>query len=89
MINSSLIQATTDRTDVTTILVPANEIALSLGNDRLANRVITGAVLAARPIVSLESVAASLRKVLPEKRHRLLEVNEVALQRGGDYVRSR
>ncbi len=87
-INSSLIAETAERDDITTLLVPASDIALSLGNDRLANVVIVGALLAKKPMVSIESVVASLKKVLPEKRQRLLELNEVALRRGVDYANS-
>lgn len=87
-INSSLIAETAERDNITTLLVPASDIALSLGNDRLANVVIVGALLAKKPMVSVESVVASLKKVLPEKRQRLLELNEVALRRGVDYANS-
>ncbi len=88
VINSSLVPETTDRQDLTVLRVPASDIALNLGNDRLANMVIIGALLAKNPIVSVESAIASLRKVLPEKRQRLLELNEVALRRGIDYASS-
>ncbi|MCL5265920.1 MAG: 2-oxoacid:acceptor oxidoreductase family protein [Chloroflexi bacterium] len=82
IVNSSLIAETVDRDDILTLRVPANDISLELGNDRLANMVMVGALLASRPVVSKESVVESLKKILPERRQRLLEINEQAMQRG-------
>jgi len=84
--NSSLIEREEGRDDITVIGVPANEIANELGNSRVANMVVMGALLAKTGVASNESVKAALRKVLPAHRHDLLPVNEQAMERGSEYV---
>ncbi|MGI6343880.1 MAG: 2-oxoacid:acceptor oxidoreductase family protein [Bacillota bacterium] len=85
--NSSLIQRRPRRDDITIVAVPGNEIAMELGNDRVANMVVLGALLAQTGVVSTEAVHQALRKALPERRHNLLPLNERALQRGAEVVR--
>lgn len=84
--NSSLIEREEGRDDITVIGVPANEIANELGNSRVANMVVMGALLAKTGVASNESVKAALRKVLPAHRHDLLPVNEQAMERGSEYA---
>lgn len=84
--NSSLIQREEGREDITVIAVPANDIAGELGNSRVANMVIMGALLAKTEVVSIDSIKAALRQVLPAHRHDLLDVNEEAMERGSEYA---
>jgi len=88
VINSSLIPDKSERDDITTLYVPANDIALNLGNDKLANVVILGTFIAERPIVSIQSLRAALKKVLGEKKKRMFEVNEHALHVGVEYAKT-
>ncbi|MBI4319562.1 MAG: 2-oxoacid:acceptor oxidoreductase family protein [Chloroflexi bacterium] len=85
-VNSSLAPDQPKRADVLNLVVPASDIASEVGNVRLAAMVIIGAVLAARPFVSLESATEALKKVLPDRRGRLLELNATALRRGAQKV---
>lgn len=80
--NSSLITRAPKRDDITILKVPANELANELGNDRVANMVVLGALLGQIPMVSKESILAALRHTLPEHRHNLLPLNEAALEKG-------
>lgn len=84
--NSTLIQPGPSRTDLRTIPVPANALAEELGDHRVANMVALGALLAATKTVSPESVLASLRKTLPERRRHLLPLNQEALAKGAAVV---
>ncbi|NLW17622.1 MAG: 2-oxoacid:ferredoxin oxidoreductase subunit gamma [Firmicutes bacterium] len=54
--NSSLISRPPKRDDIEVLAVPANEIANELGNDRIANMVVLGALLGKKPIVENESI---------------------------------
>lgn len=87
IINSSLINRTCTRDDITVIEVPANEIANDLGNARVANIVILGTVIEYTKVVTKESVIESLKKVLPEHRHNLIPMNEAALDKGAAYAK--
>ncbi len=82
VINSSLCSRGSKRGDVRVVEVPATTIADELGDGRVANMVVLGVLLEATKIVSLDSVLQSLRKVLPERRHNLIPLNEKALHRG-------
>ncbi len=82
--NSSLIDEPPTRTDITVVAVPANDLAAELGNDRVANMVVLGALLAKQPVVTMDAVHQALRKALPVHRHNLLPLNEEALARGAE-----
>ena len=81
--NSSLIETVPERSDITIVAVPANEIAGELGESRVANMVALGALLGRTKVVSTENVMAALAKALPKHRQNLLPVNRLALERGG------
>jgi 2-oxoglutarate ferredoxin oxidoreductase subunit gamma len=81
VINSSLINRGSSRSDLHVILVPANEIAMELGNPRGANMVALGAFLGATHAVSLEAVDTLIRDTFAGK-PRVIEVNLTALRRG-------
>lgn len=70
------------RTDITVLPVPASEEALKLKNSKTMNMIVLGAVLERTNVVTVESVLRALRKVLPERYHNLLPLNEQALRRG-------
>ena len=87
VINSTLIQQQVTRTDIESITVPANELAAKLGNVKMANVVVVGAMLAKEPIVSLEAVDAVLDEHLAESKQRFVEPNKQALREGAAYIR--
>ena len=83
VINTSLGGRTPKRSDLRIATVDASEQALqAAGNDRLANMVAVGTLLALLPVVSAESVLAALQKVLGAKKASLYGANEKALRRG-------
>lgn len=86
IVNSSLINQKSKRTDITVIEIPATEIANEIGQPRVSNSVILGAFVAASGAVSIESVVEGLRKVLPERRHNLIPANKIALEKGAEFA---
>ena len=82
LINSSLVDSPVQRKDVRVVRIKANEEAEALGDARVANNIILGALVALTGVVSLEAVEKSLQDVLPERHHKLIPVNVKALQRG-------
>lgn len=87
LVNSSLIDIKTQRTDVRTVYVPANDMAEELGNGKVANNIILGALLELTGVVSNEGVLESLKKVLPPKHHKLIPLNSEALEKGRELAR--
>lgn len=81
LINSSLIERSTERDDVTVIEVPANEVANELGNPRGANMVALGAYLGATGAVTVEEVEKVVRETFAAK-PKVIDVNIEALHRG-------
>jgi 2-oxoglutarate ferredoxin oxidoreductase subunit gamma len=82
VVNSSLVTRPPARTDIRVVEVPANAMAEELGSNRLANLVLTGALLAATGALPLEAVERALAAHLPERHRSLLEANYQALRRG-------
>lgn len=78
-VNTSLISAVSKRTDIELIDVPANETAISLGNERSANIVMLGDVLRHTEIIPLKAVEDVLRDVFSGIRAKHLPLNLKAL----------
>ena len=91
--NSSLVETPIKRDDVKVAPIPANEEAEILGDSRVANNIILGALLELTGVVSINTVEESLKKVLPKQRHNMIPVNVKALERGaalaGEYKNNR
>lgn len=86
IINSSLIDKKCSRNDVKAYYVPANDIALELGNGKIANMVMLGAYLELTKAVSIESILEALKKVLGEAKAGLIPINREALERGAACI---
>jgi 2-oxoglutarate ferredoxin oxidoreductase subunit gamma len=85
-INESLIDDKCLRDDIDVIYVKANAIATEIGNVKVANVVMLGAYLEKCGIVSFDSVIEGLRKVLGEKKEKLIPINKIAIKKGGEVV---
>ncbi len=84
--NASLINRPIYRTDLDSVLVPANEIADEIGNKKLINMVMLGALLAKARVLTMEEVEHALKKHLPERHKKLLPMNLEALHRGAAFA---
>jgi 2-oxoglutarate ferredoxin oxidoreductase subunit gamma len=84
--NSTLIRAQATRDDITAVYVPANELAAELGNVKMANVVLLGAMLGTRELLPIESIKRTLDEHIPERRKHIIEPNKRALDRGIGYV---
>jgi len=85
--NSTLIQTPSERDDITVVYVPANDLAAELGNVKMANVVLLGALLAAKPILPVEALKRAMEDHIPEHRKNIIEPNKQALERGVEYAR--
>lgn len=74
------------RTDIQMIGIPATTAALEMKNAKIMNMIILGAYLKLKPVVSNHSILEALKKVLPEKYHHLLAINQQALEKGEAMV---
>lgn len=74
------------RTDIDIVPIPASEEAVKMKNSKIMNMIVLGAFLAKRKAVKIETVLDALRKVLPERHHHLIPLNEQALHRGAELA---
>ena len=88
MYEQSTIITPPSRTDIEVISIPAIEEAQKLNKKQVANMIMVGAFLEKRPIVKIETILSALKKVLPERHHHLIPVNEKALLRGQELARA-
>lgn len=82
LFNSSLIAHPPHYPHARSFGIPVNEMALEMGELRVANMIMLGAFLGFTGAVSLASAVKALQKVLPARRHHLIPLNEEALRRG-------
>jgi len=75
------------RTDINVYRVDAMDATFEMKNAKTYNMIVLGALLKIRPIVSVDSVMAGLKKALPERHHHLLPLNREAINRGMDLVK--
>ena len=84
--NASLIEGVALREDIRAIPVPCNQIAERLGNARVSNMVMLGAMQAVTEVVTEENLVQTLRDWLGEKKAHLLEVNCAAIRAGQEQI---
>jgi 2-oxoglutarate ferredoxin oxidoreductase subunit gamma len=87
VVNASLVDRAPTRGDVDSTMVPAISIAEGIGDKRLANLVMLGALLERRPVLEPEAVKQALEKHIPARHRHLLESNYKALARGAEVAR--
>ena len=88
VVNTSLVDRNPEREDIEVILVPAVEIAEELGDKRLANLVLLGALMDRMGPLTIEQIGDSLGRHIPEHRRNLLDANLKALAKGAELARS-
>lgn len=82
IVNESMVNRQPTRKDIRAIMVPANKIAQELGNERVVNMVMLGALLKALPILPEGAVERALAAHTTERHKRLIGLNIEALQKG-------
>ena len=82
VVNASLVDRGPKRTDIHTIMIDASRIAEEIGDRKLLNMVCVGGLLTAIDQLKIADVKNSLKQHLPERHHKLLPSNYLALERG-------
>ena len=84
-VDSTLIDAKVERTDVEVFYIPATQMAKDNGIATLANMVIVGHLLEHNPELSFDGVDAVVTKLVPPAKAALVELNMNALNLGKSY----
>jgi 2-oxoglutarate ferredoxin oxidoreductase subunit gamma len=82
VVNESLVVHKPQRTDIDVIMLPATSLASELGEVKMTNMLLFGALLAFRPLVAVESVESVLREKLGPNKAHLYTINMTALEHG-------
>ncbi len=86
--NVSLTAASSQRTDIRRLDVPATAMASAIGDTHVTNLVLLGAALTVCPVIPLEGLRRTLEAHIPERRRGLLPANLEAIRQGEDFARS-
>ena len=85
VVNESMVNRKPERTDIRVVMLPANEIAREIGNERATNMVMLGALLANTDILPNEALEKALKNHTAQRLQKFVEMNIQALRRGGEY----
>ena len=85
IVDSTLIDAKVERTDVQVHYIPATQMAKDAGFSTLANMILTGKVLKESCCVDFAGNKETLESFIPAKKANLIDINCKALQLGYDF----
>jgi len=74
------------RNDITVLRIPAIDEANKMNKKQVANMIMLGAFLELKPLLALDSILSALKKVLPERHHHTIPLNEKAITRGKELA---
>jgi len=82
VINTSLVNKTSERDDCTEVLVPARQLAAGAGTDRAANFVMLGAYVGATDAVPAEVIEAEIAEEFSGRKAKFIPANVAAFRSG-------
>ena len=87
LVNSNLVEDKYLQTRTKKIFkVPSLDLAQEVGNPRLANMVMLGALSQVGGVIEVDQVIKSLPNALDKRYHKMIPINSEALRRGADYI---
>lgn len=87
VMNSNRVTSQSKRTDITLLPVPADDLAHELGNDKISNIILIGALLGYADVMDPKLFMDSLEKKFESKGEKVVEVNRKALYEGVELGR--
>ena len=85
IVNESMVNREPQRKDIRVVMVPANSLAQELGNERAANMVMLGALMANQPLLPEGSLERALNAHTADRLKKFIESNVKALEAGYGY----
>ncbi len=74
------------RKDINVYVINAYDESIKMKNTKVFNMIVIGGFLKLKPIIEMENVIKGLQKVLPERYHHLIPINEQAIQKGMEII---
>jgi 2-oxoglutarate ferredoxin oxidoreductase subunit gamma len=84
--NASMIDRPAKRTDIQTIMVPANDIAEKIGDIRLTNMVLVGCLVANLAVIPQDALIKALEDHISARRKNLIPANIEAIRQGAGHL---
>ena len=84
-VDSTLIEAKVERTDVKVFYIPATQMAKDAGFSTLANMILMGKVIKETGALRFDNNKETLESFIPAKKAQLIDINCQALQTGYDF----
>lgn len=85
VIDSTLVDKKTNRSDITAVYVPATALASEQNLQGLANIILVGTILKHTDFSSFDAVKKAIDKCVPPKKQHLIEANLRAIKLGMEY----
>jgi 2-oxoglutarate ferredoxin oxidoreductase subunit gamma len=82
IVNSSLATNVPPCEGTKVVLIPANDIAVGLGNERAVNMVMLGGLIAVKPVITLEQCEAAIADAFGARKPQLVAINVEAVRVG-------
>ena len=87
-VNSSLIDIQDfEKPEAKMIMVPTIELAAKVGDQRLANMAMMGAMIEETKAISQEAVVKAFKRVMDKRYHKMIPINTAALEEGARFIR--
>ncbi|MCX5702805.1 MAG: 2-oxoacid:acceptor oxidoreductase family protein [Candidatus Omnitrophica bacterium] len=81
VVNSSLVKKNTEK-NMGVLQHPFTDIALKLGNIKVANMVALGCYIAKKKIINVSSILEVIKEMAPQDKKNLIAINKQALEEG-------
>jgi 2-oxoglutarate ferredoxin oxidoreductase subunit gamma len=82
VVNSSIVSQESERTDIDAAYIAANAIAEEFGSAKMLNVASLGALIARKPVLTIDQVDQSIVDHLPARKADMLDANRKVLKRG-------
>ena len=86
-VNTNLVKGLEYRDDVNVYEVPINDLALEIGNLKVANMIMLGAYLEVTGIFTDDDIISIMKKKFTGSKAKLIDINKVALETGRKAIR--
>ena len=86
VVNTSMVDRLVKRNDLTVVNVPASEIAERIGDKRLTNMVLLGALLVNLPVLPVEALERAISEHTPTRHQRFIPLNLRAIREGAGII---
>jgi len=88
LVNSSLVESEIENKNLRVLKLPFTDVALKLGNIKVANVVALGSYAAKTKLIDPHKVIAVIQRMAPQDKKDLIEINKQALYQGMELIKN-